>query len=75
MEVTTLLVPGENDSREEIRRLAAWLASVDPEIPLHLSRFFPRYRMAEQTATQVEEVYELAAVAREYLRYVYTGNC
>lgn len=75
LEVTTLLVPGENDSREEIRRLAAWLASVNPEIPLHLSHFFPRYRMTEQTATQVEEVYELAAVAREYLRYVYTGNC
>ena len=42
VEVTTLLVPGENDSVDEIRALAQWLASVSPDIPLHLSRFFPR---------------------------------
>ena len=42
VEVTTLLIPGENDSEEEIRELARWLASINSEIPLHLSRFFPR---------------------------------
>ncbi len=51
MEVTTLLIPGENDSEEEIRELARWLASISSEIPLHLSRFFPRYRMLDSPPT------------------------
>ncbi len=75
VEVTTLLVPGENDSEEEIRSLAQWLASVDRNIPLHLSRFFPRYRMTDKPPTPVERVHRLADVAREYLAFVYTGNC
>ena len=75
VEVTTLLVPGENDSVEEIRGLARWLAGVDLNIPLHLLRFFPRYRMTDRPPTPVEEVYRLADEARAYLTYVYTGNC
>ena len=75
VEVTTLLIPGENDSEEEIRELARWLASVSPEIPLHLSRFFPRYRMLDSPPTPVEQVYRLAEAARRYLSHVYTGNC
>ena len=75
VEVTTLLVPGENDSVEEIRALAQWLASVSRSIPLHLSRFFPRYKMTDRPPTPVERVYRLAEAAREYLSYVYTGNC
>jgi len=75
VEVTTLLIPGENDSTEEIRELAQWLASVSRSIPLHLSRFFPRYKMTDRPPASVERVYRLAAEAREYLSYVYTGNC
>ena len=75
VEVTTLLVPGENDSEGEIRYLTQWLASIDQNIPLHLSRFFPRYRMMDKLSTPVERVYRLADVAREYLSFVYTGNC
>lgn len=75
MEVTTLLIPGENDSAEEIRELAQWLASISPEIPLHLSRFFPRYQMTDRPPASVEQVYRLAEAAREYLTHVYTGNC
>ena len=75
VEVTTLLVPGENDSVEEIRGLARWLAGVDPNSPLHLSRFFPRYRMTDRSPTPTEEVYRLADEAKAYLTYVYTGNC
>ena len=75
VEVTTLLIPGENDSTEESRELARWLASVDPDIQLHLSRFFPRYRMTDRPPTLVERVYQLAEKAGEYLTYVYTGNC
>ena len=75
VEVTTLLVPGENDSEDEIRALARWLADVRTDIPLHLTRFFPRYRMIDRDATTKETVYHLADVARETLQYVYTGNC
>ena len=75
VEVTTLLIPGENDSEEEIRELARWLASISSEIPLHLSRFFPRYRMLDRPPAPVEQVCRLAETARRYLSYVYTGNC
>ena len=75
VEVTTLLIPGENDSEEEIRELARWLASISPEIPLHLSRFFPQYQMLDRLPTPVEQVYRLSEAAQEYLSHVYTGNC
>lgn len=75
VEVTTLLVPGENDSVEEVCALAQWLASVSPDIPLHLSRFFPRYQMRDCPPTPVERIYQLAEEARNWLTYVYTGNC
>ena len=75
VELTTLIVPGENDSIEEMEEEACWIASLDREIPLHISRFFPRYRMADAAATKVEKIYSLADAAREYLKYVYTGNC
>jgi pyruvate formate lyase activating enzyme len=75
VEVTTLIVPGENDTEEEIRALSSWLASIDADIPLHLSRFFPRYRMTDRPPTNVETVYRLADAARDALHFVYTGNC
>lgn len=75
VEVTTLLIPGENDSVEEIQALARWLSSVDAKIPLHLSRFFPRYRMTDRPPTPVEQVRRLADEARAYLPFVYMGNC
>jgi pyruvate formate lyase activating enzyme len=75
IEVTTLIVPGENDSEEEMRELAGWLASVNPDIPYHVSRFFPRWKMADKKPTPVKKIYELADTARQYLRYVYEGNC
>lgn len=74
VEVTTLVVPGLNDSEAEMRDEAAWLASIDPEIPLHVTRFFPRWRMADALPTPPETVRRLAAAAGEKLRYVYTGN-
>lgn len=75
VELTTLVVPGENDSITEMEEEARWIASVDKEIPLHVSRFFPRYRMQDRRATEVERVHALAATAGKYLKYVYTGNC
>jgi len=74
VEVTTLIIPGLNDSADEMHELASWLASISPEIPLHLSRFFPNYRMLDRPPTPPQTIYSLVSVAREYLKYVYTGN-
>jgi pyruvate formate lyase activating enzyme len=75
VELTTLIVPDENDSGEEIRQLSRWVASVDEHIPLHLTRFFPRWKMTDRNATDVNKIFELTSIAREYLKYVYEGNC
>ena len=83
VELTTLIVPGENDSEDEIREMCAWISSltdangciIGKEIPLHISRFFPRFNMTDRRATDVGLIYRLAEVAREQLTYVYTGNC
>ena len=75
VEITTLIVPQRTDTEEEIRELSSWLSSVDCKIPLHITRFFPQYRMQDCLATPVSTVYRLADVARKYLEYVYEGNC
>lgn len=75
VELTTLIVPGENDSEAEMREMTAWIASLRESIPLHISRFFPRFQMRDRPSTEVRQVYHLAEVARERLKYVYTGNC
>ncbi len=75
VEVTTLIVPGENDSESEMDKLAIWLASIDPSIPLHVTRFFPQWQMNDRAATPVKTVYSLAKVARKHLKNVYEGNC
>ena len=83
VELTALIVPGENDSEEEMRALSAWVSSltdesgrrIGPEIPLHVTRFFPRFRMTDRPPTDVRLIRRLADIAREELKYVYTGNC
>ncbi|SEK67153.1 pyruvate formate lyase activating enzyme [Pseudobutyrivibrio ruminis] len=75
VELTTLIIPGENDSDEEMDKLSGWIASVNPEIPLHISRFFPRFHMVDRDATPVETIYHLKDIAKRHLKYVYTGNC
>jgi len=75
VELTTLIVPKENDSPEEMEAIAQWIASLSPDIPLHVSKFFPRWNMVDRNETPVTRVYRLADVARKYLKFVYTGNC
>ena len=75
VEVTTLIIPNENDRKDEMTSLSRWLASVDPGIPLHLSRFFPHYRMTDRGSTDIAGLHALATIAREYMRYVFLGNC
>ena len=81
--VRTPIIPGVNDSEEEMREMTAWIAGLrdgsckvtGSEIPLHISRFFPRFHMTDRGATDVRKKYRLADIAREKLKYVYTGNC
>ena len=75
VELTTLVIPGINDSDDEIRQMASWIASLGRDIPYHISRFFPAYQMRDRGPTPVKTVYHLAEVASEYLDHVYTGNC
>jgi len=75
VELTCLIVPGISDSPEMMREMTEWICLISNEIPLHVSRFFPRFHMTDRDATPVATVYELAAIAKEKLRYVYTGNC
>lgn len=73
VEITTLLIPGLNDNEAEIEALACWLRGIDPATPLHLSRYFPNYRLhlPPTPAATMEQAWQ---TARQYLDYVYLGN-
>ncbi|WAM33542.1 AmmeMemoRadiSam system radical SAM enzyme [Caldicellulosiruptor morganii] len=73
VEITTLIIPTLNDSEEEMENLAKWLSSIDDRIPLHLTRYFPRYKMT-LPPTPKETLYRLREIAKKYLMYVYLGN-
>jgi len=75
VEVTTLLLPGENDGPEELKDLAGWLAGVGEDIPWHISRFHPRYKYTQgqpTPASSIQQAREIGLAAG--LRYVYAGN-
>lgn len=74
VEVTTLVIPGLNDSPDEIGGLAEWLSGISPEIPLHLSRFFPDYKMTDRPPTPVKTLEAARDKALEKLKNVYIGN-
>lgn len=74
VELTTLIVPGENDSPGDMEAQAKWISGLRPSIPLHITRFFPRYRMTDKVATDVERLYRLARIAERHLEKVYVGN-
>jgi len=76
IELTTLLIPGENDNPEELKRLADWVAAeLDETVPIHFTAFHPDYRMSDKMRTPAETLHEAREIARSVgLRYVYTGN-
>ena len=75
VEVTTLLIPGRNDSKEELRDIAEFLAETGKEIPWHISAFHPRYRMLEPPPTSARSIRSAMEIGLEAgLRYVYAGN-
>lgn len=74
VEVTSLIVPGMNDSAADMDAEARWLAALSPEIPLHISRYFPRHRMMAPP-TPISTIDRLTEIARQNLRHVHRGNC
>jgi len=76
LEVVTLLIPGLNDSEQEVRDLSRWVVdNVGPDVPLHFSRFHPAYKMTNLPATPVRTVVRAREIAAdEGVRYAYTGN-
>jgi len=74
VEVTTLVIPGENDSDDEVAALTEWLGGISPDIPYHLSRFFPRHRMTGKQPTPKQTLYRLSGIAKRRLNHVYMGN-
>lgn len=74
VELTTLIVPGYNDSDEEMLELSDWVSWISYGIPLHITRYFPRYKF-KVPPTPIATVCHLADVARTNLRNVYIGNC
>ncbi|MDD2619802.1 MAG: AmmeMemoRadiSam system radical SAM enzyme [Syntrophomonadaceae bacterium] len=73
VEITSLLITEENDATEEIREMAKWLASLNPNIPLHISRYHPAYKY-EKEATAPAILFRSRDIAREFLNYVFIGN-
>src|SRR5262249_39540803 len=70
-----LLIPGFNDSRDEIERLSAFIAGVSPDIPWHVTAFHADYKMHDHRDTTAEMLLAAATIGRENgLRYVYAGN-
>lgn len=74
LEITTLIIPGENDSEDEIDRMCNWIAGINPNIPLHLSRFFPCYKYSDRIETSRDTIDRLYDIATQHLTYVYKGN-
>ncbi|MCG8432123.1 MAG: AmmeMemoRadiSam system radical SAM enzyme [Candidatus Omnitrophica bacterium] len=75
VEITTLVIPGENDSDEELRDIARFIAGIDVNIPWHLSRFYPVFRYTGCHATPGETLHKAVEIGRRAgLRYLYAGN-
>ena len=76
VEITTLLIPGLNDDKQELEQLASFIVDdLGPETPWHISRFHPAYRLVDRPPTPAETIYQARQIGLDAgLRYVYTGN-
>jgi pyruvate formate lyase activating enzyme len=75
VEVTTLIIPTLNDTKDELRKIARFILSVSPEIPWHVSAFYPTYQMLDKPRTSPETIRQAREIGlQEGLRYVYSGN-
>jgi len=74
VEITTLVIPGLNDSNRELEKIAKFIASINVNIPWHISRFFPMYKMKDRDITPVRTLKKANITGKKYLKYVYLGN-
>ncbi len=78
VELTTLIIPGKNDSEQEMLELSAWVATLEEQynkrIPLHITRFFPTFRLTDRAPTPVNTIMRLVEIAKENLEFVFPGN-
>jgi pyruvate formate lyase activating enzyme len=75
IEITTLLIPGLNDSDRELRQIARFIGNLGPEVPWHISRFYPTYRMTDRDGTSLETIRRAGEIGRDAgLYYIYYGN-
>jgi pyruvate formate lyase activating enzyme len=73
LELTNLVIPGKNDNPENFTEMCSWISSLSKDIPLHISRYFPNYKL-NIPPTPVAKLKEFFDIARQYLHYVYVGN-
>ena len=75
IELTTLLIPKINDSEKELRKIAKFISSISKDIPWHISRFFPMYKMRDRAFTPKETLEKAYKIGKEEgLKYVHMGN-
>ena len=78
VELTTLIIPSENDSPEEMRELSAWVATLEKQfnkkVPLHITRFFPAFKLTDREPTLVSTIMNLVEIAKKNLEFVFAGN-
>lgn len=74
VEITTLIIEGENDDEQTMAAMATWLAELDPDLPLHLTRFFPHHLWADKRTTSIDTLRRLQRVAQQHLNRVLLGN-
>jgi pyruvate formate lyase activating enzyme len=75
LEIVTLLIPGFNDSEDELRQLTEFLAGISPDIPWHITAFHADYKMTDTPSTTVEDLLRAVEIGREAgLRFIYAGN-
>ena len=74
LEITTLLIPGINDSDKELEQIAKFIASIDKNIPWHISRFFPMYKMTDRPPTPLASLKRAEEIGKKYLKHVHLGN-
>ena len=78
VELTTLIIPDENDSEDEMQELSVWVAGLEnkynKKIPLHITRFFPSFNLTDKYPTPVNTIMNLVKTAKENLEFVFSGN-
>ena len=78
VELTTLIIPKENDSEDEMRELSSWVAELEKKynkkIPLHITRFFPTFKLTDRRQTPATTINRLVKIAKENLEFVFPGN-